>query len=340
MQSSSDLRNYRPTAAGPATPRRPTLTRMLPTIQSDSSTSLLANLPSVSRRPTGKSLPARPISNLRDYMPPSASRSSWRGMPFSQFQDRLLQDAATATATANPPPDPAPTPTRPPPPPEPQVELPAVLIAPMDMDATQLQAYLSSLVKEMNTKRRMLDLPAWKVPNDLSLMRHVCKIWWGEQVTIPELNRADNGQYEVDYEVMKKEREIEEKLLDSNEPLIDINITPEQERARAKARSETDSFLWIKDNYGWYGVETYKRTKLLGTEEEEVNDVDVNVDVDVGKPPERIPKPSVLAVMWVNLGYMFRIPAKRRRSRYNATRWSTKKRTRTRMSGGAWRLRR
>ncbi|KAE9396569.1 hypothetical protein BT96DRAFT_101548 [Gymnopus androsaceus JB14] len=302
--SSADFHIHHSSAAGPAIvppssprlpPVRPYLTRGLPTLHSDSSASLLTHLPSVARRRTEKDLPSRPISNLHDYMPPAASRSSWRGMPFSQFQRRILQDAGVEVAADQP------------------RETPSAVV---DVDIAQLQAFLASRVEEMNIKRGMLNLPAWKVPNDLSLMRHVCKVWWGEQVAIPELKRVGNGKYEIDYEVMKREMEMEEMLMDT--PLIEISTAEE----RAQAEAKVEKALWWMDNYGPYGIARTKKTKSKR-------------------------KPSVFAEIWVNIGYVFGISAKRRRDRDHGAGRRTigrsggrRRRARTRLTNKVFRFRR
>ncbi|KAJ3746514.1 hypothetical protein DFH05DRAFT_956295 [Lentinula detonsa] len=271
---SPNSRKRQPAAAGSAA-RRPT--RGLPTLHSDSSASLLTCLPSVAPVGGDKALPARPVSNLRDYMPPCASRSSWSGMPFAQFERRLLHNDQPGD----------------------------------EPDVSELQAFLSSRIKEMNRQRAMLSLPAWKVPkSDLLLMRHVCKLWWGEDVKIPEVKKIGIGhdvKYEIDYESMATAQELEEILL--NKPLIDISTKDEQEEARkAEERSwaQTDALIKLYNKrYGPYGVEKPVKTKRR----------DRN-------------KPSAFVKFWGNVGHVFGIST--RRSRRNSNRVSVGRR-RTRL---------
>ncbi|KAJ3903217.1 hypothetical protein F5879DRAFT_990327 [Lentinula edodes] len=261
-------------AAGPAI-RRPTLPRMLPALHADSSASLLTCISAVPR--ADKTLPSRPVSNLRDYMPPSASRSSWSGMPFAQFERRLLY-----------------------------------LDQPGDQpDVSELQAFLTSRIEEMNRRRQMLSLPVWKVPmNDLSLMRHVCKLWWGEDVKIPEVKKTGIGRevkYEIDYESMATAREMEEILLDK--PLIEISTKDEQEEARkVEERRAAESKALMKfysKRYGPYGVE--KPVKISRKDRNE---------------------PSVFVEFWGHLGDVFGLSTRVKRRKSSRSGGASKRRTR------------
>ncbi|KAJ4489949.1 hypothetical protein J3R30DRAFT_3399415 [Lentinula aciculospora] len=281
MDSSPNPRKHYPAAAGTAH-CRPTLPRGLPTLHSDSSASLLTRLPSVTRGGGCKSLPLRPVSNLHDYMPPSASRSSWSGMPFAQFERRLLHFDELGDQP----------------------------------DIRELQAFLTCRIEEMNRQRQMLSLPAWKVPmNDISLMRHVCKLWWGEDVKIPEVKKTGIGRevkYEIDYESMTMAREMEEILLDR--PLI---TKEEQEEARKAeelelAKSEARIKLYMK-RYGPYGVEKPVKTKRR----------DRN-------------KPSVFVEFWGSLGHVFGLCAQSSKKSHR----TSGPRRRTRLGARVFRRRR
>ncbi|KAF9070953.1 hypothetical protein BDP27DRAFT_1322945 [Rhodocollybia butyracea] len=212
-------------SAGSA-PRRPGLTRGLATLHSDSSVSLLTRLPSVKLKGR-KALPTRPVSNLRDYMPPSASRSSWSGMPFDQFERRVRHAAGSDAVSP---------------------------------DMAALQVFLISKVCEINVHRAMLDLPPWRVPNDVSLLRHVCKVWWGEGLEIPELKLVD-GRYEIDYEAIERDRETQEIL--SNTPLIAMSTAEERAIAEAKqAEKDRRARAWHRlSNRGPYGVQMQQKRK-------------------------------------------------------------------------------
>ncbi|KAJ3846241.1 hypothetical protein EV368DRAFT_89336 [Lentinula lateritia] len=266
-------------AAGPA-PRRPTLPRILPALHADSSASLLTCISAAPR--ADKTLPSRPVSNLRDYMPPSASRSSWSGMPFAQFERRLLY-----------------------------------LDQPGDQpDVSELQAFLTSRIEEMNRRRQMLSLPIWKVPmNDLSLMRHVCKLWWGEDVKIPEVKKTGIGRevrYEIDYESMATAREMEEILLDK--PLIEISTKDEQEEARkVEERRAAESKALMKyysKRYGPYGIE--KPVKISRKDRNE---------------------PSVFVEFWGHLGDVFGLSTGVKRRKSKSSRSGGPSRRRTRLGG-------
>ncbi|KAJ3931275.1 MAG: hypothetical protein NXY57DRAFT_961931 [Lentinula lateritia] len=282
--SSPTLPIHHLAAAGPA-PRRPTLPRILPALHADSSASLLTCISAVPRG--DKTLPSRPVSNLRDYMPPSASRSSWSGMPFAQFERRLLY-----------------------------------LDQPGDQpDVCELQAFLTSRIEEMNRRRQMLSLPVWKVPmNDLSLMRHVCKLWWGEDVKIPEVKKTGIGRevkYEIDYESMATAREMEEILLEK--PLIEISTKDEQEEARkVEERRVAESKALMKfysKRYGPYGVE--KPVKISRKDRNE---------------------PSVFVEFWGHLGGVFGLSTRVKRRK--SSRGGCAPRQRTRLGARVFRRRR
>ncbi|KIK53844.1 hypothetical protein GYMLUDRAFT_1024866 [Collybiopsis luxurians FD-317 M1] len=232
------------------------------------------------RRPKGnnKRLPPRPASNLHDYMPPSASRSSWNGMPFSQFERRMHHvmehDTSPSQLAQN--------------------------------DIQHLQTYLISLIAEMNTYRTMLGLPPWTVPTrNLTLMRHVVKVYWGEDagvtVRIPQIKMVEDGcgmlvGYAVDYEAMEREWEVQEELMSA--PLIEISTKEERAREEAKEEAKLEkemrrirSTKW--DKYYPYGAETESDRAKREKKQERMR--------------RRKGKPSVFVEMWVSLGHAFRI---------------------------------
>ncbi|KAJ3844645.1 hypothetical protein EV361DRAFT_953728 [Lentinula raphanica] len=262
---------YPSTAAGTAL-RRPHLPRGL-AIKRNSSSSLLTCLPSPVRMVGDKSLPPRPISNLRDYMPPAASRSSWSGMPFAQFERRLLHFDKLGD----------------------------------EPDVTELQAFLTSRIEEMNRQRAMLGLAAWKVPvHDILLMRHVCKLWWGEEVKIPEVKKTGIGRdvkYEIDYESMATARELEDILL--NQPLFEIGTKGElaeaEEAKKAEEKRVAEHIALIK--------KSHKRRRALERRERK--------------------KSSAFVGFWGNIGHVLGLSI--RKSRRDSNGLSVRNRRRTRL---------
>ncbi|KAF5379274.1 hypothetical protein D9757_010697 [Collybiopsis confluens] len=201
------------------------------------------------------SLPAprhrRRTSNIRDYMPPSASRSSWSGMPYSQFERRMRYYTGEGTT------------------PE---EL-------SKKDSERLKNLLLLLIGEMNTRRASLGLPMWSVPTrNLELMRHVCIAFFGgddgngdggvfhegKRIQIPKVKMSDDGKgYVIDYDTMEREWELDEQLMDV--PLIDIST--KEEREAAEKKREELAYLW-KPEEKRKGKGKGKKTKHLETKRE------------------------------------------------------------------------